>query len=434
MLSAKKVERLKAPGKYFDGHGLYFRIRNANNRGFMFRYERDGRERWLGLGASHTTTLKEARALAREARRLLRDGIDPIDQRKERRAARAAAAVKRTTFGECVDTFLAFKRPEWKNAKHAKQWEMCLRVYAKPLHTISPADIDLAMVAKTLEPIWNKIPETASRTRQRIEAVLDHWSAKNEIHGYSNPAAWERLKHVLASPSKLKEAKGNGHWPALPYERVPEFMHDLRAREGIAARALEFLILTSTRTGDLIGQERERKPPMKWAHVDLGKRVWTIPSTKTGKEHRVPLSDAAIAVLREMQQYGSDPDGIVFPGAQPGKPLSNASMGAVIERMNAGRVAPNRYTDPKENNRDVVPHGFRSSVMDWAHERTNFAKAVVDKMLAHVVDDKVEAAYRRRDLYKKREQLAAAWARFCSSPPVASAQEPGTVVRIGGRA
>lgn len=400
MLTAKKVERLKAAGRYHDGHGLHLQVRHAGNKSWLLRYERDGRERWLGLGPVHVVTLKQARERARAAKLLLLDGIDPIDHRKEQRAAQAAARVKRTTFGECVNTFLPFKRPEWKNEKHAKQWEMCLRVYARPLHGISPADIDLAMVAKTLEPIWNKIPETASRTRQRIEAVLDHWSAKNEIHGYRNPAAWERLKHVLPSPSKIKEDR---HHAALPYREVPGFMTALRAREGTAARALEFAILTAGRTNEIIGAQ--------WGEIDLAAGTWTVPPArmKSGRRHRVPLSTRAIELLQALPT--EDRNGFIFVGPRAGSGLSNMSMTAVLRRMGYGHV---------------TTHGFRSSFRDWCAEETNFPREIAEFALAHVVGDKSEAAYWRADVLRKRKQLAEAWSRYCGSP--AAAAVPGKVV------
>jgi integrase len=233
---------------------------------------------------------------------------------------------------------------------------------------------------------------------------------------------------VLPSPSKIKD---NGHQPALPYDRIPEFMQDLRAREGVAARALEFLILTSCRPGDIVGQAREGSPPMRWSHVDLVKHTWTIPNTKTGKRHRIPLSAAAMGILDEMRKYGSgDPEDVVFPGARPGQPISGASVGYAIEAMNAGRDGPARYTDPKEGNRDIVPHGFRSSFRDWAAETTNFPREVCEFALGHVVGKKAEVAYWRSDVLRKRQQLAEAWSRHCATPP--AAREPGKVVPIRG--
>jgi integrase len=336
--------------------------------------------------------------------------------KRDRRDEQRLAAAKKMTFGQCVETFLEFKRHEWTNPKHVAQWEMTLREYAKPLHAFSPDKIDLALVVQTLRPMWHTVTETASRTRQRIEAVLDHWAALNQVHGYVNPAAWERVKHALPSPAKIKEDR---HQPALPYERIPEFICDLRAREGIAPRALEFMILTSTRTGDIIGQEREDKPPMMWKHINLTERVWTIPSTKTETEHRVPLSDRAATLLNEMKAAAVSGD-VVF-GLDVGESLSNMTMAAVIKRMNKDREIPERYTDPKQGNRDIVPHGFRSSFRDWAAEQTNYPNHVVEMALAHTVSDKVEAAYRRGDLFMKRTKLMISWAEYCAKMPISHA-------------
>jgi integrase len=404
-----------------DGGNLYLQAtlgKTGNvRRSWVFRYELDGRRHDLGLGSLDDRSLVEAREKARELRQQLADGIDPLAAKRQVKKERIAAAeqakadeAKRKTFGQCVETFLEFKRHEWSNPKHAAQWAMTLREYAKPLHEFSPAVIDLALVVSTLQPIWTKIPETAGRTRQRIEAVLDHWAATNGIHGYTNPAAWERVRHALPSLAKIKKSQ---HYPALPYDQLPGFMAELRNRKGIAPRALEFMILTSTRTGDICGQAREEKPPMLWRHVDTGKRVWTIPSTKTETELRVPLSGAALAILREMEAHGTKLDKPVFHGAQSSEPLSNAAMGAVIDRMNEGGP---HWVDPKQNNRPVVPHGFRSTFRDWAEEETNFPHHAVDMCLAHKITDKVEAAYRRGDLLERRRPIMAEWALWASRP------------------
>jgi integrase len=414
-----------------DGGNLYLQATIGKTgevrRSWVFRYEFDGLRHDLGLGSLDDRNLVEAREKARELRQQLVDGIDPFTAKREAKEKRLAAAeqaradaAKRTTFGQCVETFLQFKRHEWSNPKHAAQWEMTLREYAKPLHEFSPASIDLALVVSTLQPIWLKIPETAGRTRQRIEAVLDHWAATNGIHDYTNPAAWERVKHALPSLAKIKNGK---HYPALPYDRLPEFMGELRNRKGIAPRALEFMILTSTRTGDICGQSRDEKPAMLWRHVDTSKRIWIIPSTKTETELRVPLSSAALTVLREMGAHGSDPDKPVFHGTRSSDPLSNAAMAAVIDRMNEGDTGP-VWVDPKQNNRPVVPHGFRSTFRDWASEETNFPERVVEMCLAHKIKDKVEAAYRRGDLLERRRSVMTDWAMWCERPAPSATVTP----------
>src|SRR5262245_19746915 len=396
-------------GWHCDGHGLYLQCTKGAdgsiNRSWVYRYG----ERYMGLGPLRDVSLAEAREKAASARKLRLEGIDPIEARNTQRTAARLEAAKATTFGQCVETFLEFKRPEWSNPKHAAQWAMTLREYAKPLHPFPPAAIDLPLVVKTLQPLWMRIPETAGRTRQRIEAVLDHWAATNEVHGYSNPAAWERVKHALPSVAKLK---GDRHHPALPYERMGEFMRDLRTRDGTAARALEFLTLCVCRTGDIIGNQREEKPPMRWKHVDSVKRLWTIPSTKTDKRHIVPLSDAAMAILKKRGR-GRD-DEIVFPGAKAGQPLSNAAMAAVIDRMNDDG---GNYIDPKEDDRAVVPHGLRSSFRDWAGDCTSFDHQTIEFALAHQIDDKTERAYARATAVEKRRRLMMLWSQYCEKAP-----------------
>jgi integrase len=372
-------------GWHGDGRGLYLQCTaaadGAINRSWVYRYRAGDRERYMGLGPLADVSLAEAREKSAAARKLRLEGIDPLEARNAQRTAARLEAAKRVTFGECVERFLEFKRIEWGNPKHAAQWEMTLRKYAKPLHQFDPAAIDLAMVVQTLRPIWHEIPETASRTRMRIEAVLDHWSATNQVHGYANPAAWERVRHALPSVAKLK---GDKHHPALPYAQIPEFMADLRARDSLSARALEFTILTAARTAETIGAE--------WSEIDLKAKVWTIPASrmKAGAQHKVPLNERALTILREIPRHGAS----IFP-------LSNMAMLELIKGMRPG----------------LTVHGFRSCFMDWAHECKNHPKVVIDMALAHKVGDKVEAAYRRGDLFMKRIKLMATWAEYCEKAP-----------------
>jgi integrase len=382
-------------GWHSDGGGLYLQV-SPGGRSWVFRYRANGRERWMGLGPLRDVSLAEAREKAATARKQRLDGIDPIEARQAQRTADKLAATKRTTFAECIETYLAFKSPEWKNDKHAAQWATTLRQYAKPLHGMAPGDIDLAYVVKTLEPHWYRVPETASRMRQRIEAVLDHWAAKNSIHDYVNPASWERVKHVLPAKEKLKREKaqaggGDGHYRALPYAEIPAFMAELRSRDSLSAKALEFTILTSARTGETIGATKDE--------CDLKAKVWTIPGErmKAGKEHRVPLCDRAIEILQGLDQRSKR----LFP-------LSNMAMLELIKGMRPG----------------LTVHGFRSCFMDWAHETTNFPKVVIDMALSHAVGDKVEASYRRGDLFTKRAKLMAQWAQYCEKAPASSAVIP----------
>jgi integrase len=272
---------------------------------------------------------------------------------------------------------------------------------------------------KALEPIWHGKTETATRVRGYIEKVLD-WAKVAKYRQGDNPARWKgNLDQLLLRPSRVRKVK---HHPALPYTEIGMFMTDLRSRDGIAARALELAILCAVRTGDIIGGNRENgedKPPMRWSHVDLdAEQVWTIPSTKTDTEHRVPLSGPAVRLLKEVKALGLNGD-VVFPG-RAGEPLSNMAMEQVIKRMNADRTdcGEPRYVDPKQGNRDVVPHGFRSSFKDWAAEQTNFPREIVEKALAHAVSDETERAYQRGDMLARRRKLMEAWAANCAKPSV----------------
>jgi integrase len=395
MLTAKKVERAK-PGRYHDGHGLYLQVVNPANKSWLLRFERNGRERWYGLGPAHTFSLKEARERACAARQLLHDGIDPIDHRKAPRAARALEAAKAITFRDCAEAYIAANRDAWKNAKHGAQWTSTLKSYVFPhIGNLPVANIDTGLVLKCIEPHWQAKTETMSRVRGRIESILD-WATVRKYRSGDNLARWTgHLEHVL--PSKSKLAKVNHH-AALPYAELPAFMVELRQREGIATRALEFTILTAARTGEVIGA--------KWDEIDLAAGLWTVPAghMKAGKVHTVPLSKRAAELLRALPTEKRNPH--IFIGPTEGVGLSNMAMTSVLRRTGHG---------------DVTVHGFRSTFRDWAAETTNFPNHVVEMALAHVVGDRVEAAYRRGDLLAKRKQLAEAWSRFCTSPPVTGA-------------
>jgi integrase len=405
MLTAKKVERVKAPGRYHDGHGLYLQVRNANNKSWLLRFERGGVERWLGLGPTHIYNLKQAREKARDARALLHDGTDPIEDRKAKKAERALAAAKTITFRECAEAFIAANEGAWKNAKHATQWTATLKTYVYPrIGNLPIANIDTGLVLKCIDPIWRDKTETASRVRGRIESILG-WATVRNYRTGDNPARWRgHLEHAL--PDKNELAKVNHH-SALPYTEIPAFLALLRQRDGVAARALELAILTAARTGEVIGA--------KWDEIDLGAKLWTIPvgRMKGGREHKVPLTTRAVELLQALPTEGGN--GVVFIGPRPGSGLSNMSMTAVLRRMGYGHV---------------TVHGFRSSFRDWAAEQTNYPNHVVEAALAHAIGDKVEAAYRRGDLLAKRRQLAEAWSRYCTSPPVAQTAE-GKVVPMG---
>jgi integrase len=422
-LTALKVERLtEKPGMHADGSGLYLQVTD-NGASWILRYMLGGRAREMGLGPLALFGLQEARAKALDARRLRHGGIDPIEARKAARLRLRLDAAKAMTFKQCAEAFIKAHRAGWHNGKHAAQWEATLATYAEPIIGALPVPaIDTALVLKVIEPIWTTKPETASRVCGRIESILD-WA---KVRGYrtgENPARWRgHLDKLLPSRSKVRRVKPH---PALPFAETGTFMSDLASREGIAARALSFTILCAVRTGDIIGSDREEKPPMKWSHVDFSQRVWTIPSTKTDKAHRVPLSYTAVSLLKEMKAL--ELGDIVFPGMETGQPLSNMAMTNVIRRMNEDRTERGipRYVDPKQGGRDITVHGFRSTFRDWAAERTNFPNEMVEMALAHTVSDKVEAAYRRGDMFEKRRRLMDAWAEFCSKRAPA-----GTVVNL----
>jgi integrase len=302
----------------------------------------------------------------------------------------------------------------WKNPKHRAQWRSTLESYAYPLiGDLVVGDVDESHLLKVLQPIWRRIPETASRLRARIENVLGYAIASRFRHG-DNPARWRgHLKTLLGGAQKDGE-----HFPALPFAEAPGFMAELRGQDGIGARALEFAILTAARTGDIIGGGRDEKPPMLWSHVKLHERIWNIPSTKTDAELRVPLSSEAIALLTNMRKQHPK-DTIVFPGEKLHQPLSNMAMAAVIKRMNKKRVARGAppFVDPKQNDAWITPHSFRSTFRDWAEERaTAFPEFVIETALAHKVGDDVVKAYRRTDVFARRAKLMALWSTFLAKP------------------
>jgi integrase len=356
----------------------------------------------MGLGGAHTVSLAEARAKARECRQKLLDGLDPIEVREAADRAKALERARAMTFDQCAEAYIAAQRHGWRNEKHAAQWTSTLATYCGPVFGQLPvASIDTALVLKVLSPIWTEKTETASRLRGRIESVLG-WATTSGHRTGDNPARWRgHLENLLAAPEKVRKVE---HHPALPWTVVGAFMADLRAREGIAARALEFAILTAARSGEVRG--------MTWAEVDLEARVWTVPAErmKAGREHRVPLSARAVALLEQMPRL----DGHVFPGAKVGAPLSDMSLTAVLRRM---------------GHESITVHGFRSTFRDWAAEATNFPREVAEHALAHQLPDKVEAAYRRGDLIEKRSLLMQTWADRC-----AAVETEAAVIPLHGRA
>jgi integrase len=376
-LSAITVKNAK-PGLHADGGNLYLQVADSGTRSWIFRYGLEGRERWMGLGAAHTVSLQEARERARQCRLALLDGHDPIEARKTQRAQSELTKHAGTTFKECAERLIVSHEASWRNAKHRSQWRITLATYAYPvLGSVAAQAIDTALVLKVLEPIWQERPETASRIRARIEAVLD-WAKARGIRNGENPARWKgHLDHLLPARSKVARVR---HHAALPYAEVGTFMAKLRTRQEPAARMLEFLILTAARLGEVQN--------MTWGEISGD--VWIIPAPrmKGGGEHRVPLSSAALAVLGKPGKN----DELVF------RPATNMALLRIHQRMGYG----------------ITTHGFRSTFRDWAAERTSFPNEMVEMALAHAVGDKVEAAYRRGDMFEKRRRLMDAWAAYCS--------------------
>lgn len=361
--------------------GLYLRVAPTGARNWILRATIGNRRRDMGLGGWPDVPLGEARDRARAARRRIEEGIDPIEARKVVKDSLASTP----SFAECAKRTIAAKRPEWKSAKHADQWTSTLETYANPVIGKMPVDlVELGHIVQILSPIWTEKTETATRLRTRIEAVLAWAKASGYRHG-DNPARWRgNLDAVLPKPSKVTKVK---HHKAMPFDDLPEFMTGLRKRDGVAARALELLILTATRSGEVRGAT--------WDEFDLKAATWTIPAErmKAGKEHRVPLPARAVEIVKSMPRIaGTD---YVFPAARGGL-LSDMAMTAVMRRAKV----------------DAVPHGFRSAFRDWTAERTTYTRDVAEMALAHTIPDKVEAAYRRGDLFEKRTNMMADWAKF----------------------
>ncbi len=387
-LTADQVKKKTERGYYHDGGGLYFRISNFDTRSWFFRFTRGGKSRDMGLGPYPDVSLKDARDLAAEARKLLRSDIDPIEHRKATKSVMLAARASALTFEKCAEAFIAAKQLEWKNAKHGDQWRNTLATYAYPvIGQLLVGDVAQAHILKILEPHWKTKNETMSRLRGRLENVLDYATVRGYRKG-DNPARWRgHLDMLLATPSRVQNVE---HHIALPYKEIGAFVAQLRQQAGMGARALEFAILNASRSGEV--------RHAVWAEFDLDAATWTIPAPrmKGNREHRIPLSDAALGLLKALpQRAGTE---LVFPNTK-GTALSDMTLLAVLRRM---KVA-------------VVPHGFRSTFRDWAGETTAYPKEVMEHALAHQLKDKAEAAYARGSLLDKRRRLMADWATYCGT-------------------
>jgi integrase len=390
-LSAVEVNRLKTPGLYAVGGvaGLALQVAPGGSRSWVLRALVAGKRRDMGLGGFPDVTLAMAREKAREQRLVIDQGGDPILARKEAKSALRATAAAARTFSECATAYIDAKSAEWSNPKHRQQWVNTLEEYAAPvIGDMLVRDVALPHIMRILEPIWTTKTETAARVRGRVEAVLD-WATVRGYRDGENPARWRgHLDKLLAAPAKVAKVQ---HHRALSVDTVGEFMAALRAERGLGARALEFAILTAARSGEVRGAT--------WAEIDLEKALWVVPAArmKAGKEHRVPLSPAAIALIQSLPKvHGTN---LVFPSSKS-TPLSDMTLTGVLRRMGV----------------DAVPHGFRSTFKDWASERTNYPAEMSEMALAHTISDRVEAAYRRGDLFDKRGRMMADWAEFCSTP------------------
>ena len=373
---------------YGDGGGLWLCVTSKNAASWLFRYSLDGKAREMGLGPFRDVTIADARERATAARRLRAAGIDPITERDRMAAAARLEAARAITFKEASQQYIAAHKAGWKNDKHAAQWPSTLERFAYPIIGNLPVGaVDVGLVVKTLQPIWSQKPETAGRLRGRIEAILD-WATVRGYRQGENPARWRgHLENLFPRKSKVRRVK---HHPALPFADLPKFMAKLAAQPGVSARALRFTILTAARTGEVIDAQKPE--------VNAEQAIWTVPAKrmKGGREHRVPLAREALALL------GNDleGEGHLFTSIKTRKGLSNMAMLETLRRM--GRD-------------DLTVHGFRSTFRDWASETTNFPNEVIEMALAHVIEDKTEAAYRRGDLFEKRKKLMNAWVKYCMS-------------------
>jgi integrase len=398
------------PGLYHDGGGLYLQVSDRQTKSWIYRFMMAGRARKMGLGDFDLVSLKDARKKRDAAYGLVIDGVDPIEDRQTRKAAQIAETAKALTFKECAEGFITAHRAGWKSTKHAGQWTATLETYAYPvIGKMQVQMIETAHVMKIIEPIWKEKTETASRVRGRIEKILDRAKAL-KLRSGENPAAWRgHLDQLLPAKSQVSPVENH---PALPYAEVPEFMAKLRAKEGVSARALEFTILTVARTGDTIGATRPE--------INKTDKVWTVPAARMkGKkgarkrDHVVPLTKQALAVLAEVPVEGS----YIFPGGKEGAGLSNAAMSELLKGMG---YSPDYAT----------VHGFRSTFKDWAGDLTSYSNEMSELAMAHTVDDKVEAAYRRSDMRERRRRMMDDWAAYCDG----KAAGGDNVVKIGARA
>jgi len=382
-LTAIGIQKINAKGRYADGGGLYLRVSPTLGKTWVFRSIRNGVATEIGLGPYPVVSLADARQGAGEARKHVQAGRNPKVERDRQRE-------NQRSFGAVADEYLAAMGRRWTNEKTAWQWQHALTFLSDPIRKKPIAEIDTADILAILKPIWTQKPETAAKARMRLEAVIDYAKAKGWREG-ENPARWRgHLSNIL--PPRLKLTKG--HHPAMPYQDVPAFIERLHASEALAARALEFLILTAARSGEVL--------KATWDEVDLEQELWTIPASrmKAKRDHRVPLTPRAIEILRPL--YEARISGYVFPGQVRGKPLSNMAFEMLMKRMKVT---------------GATPHGFRSSFRDWCGDKTSFPREIAEAALAHRAGDNVELAYRRGDALEKRRALMELWTNYITRDP-----------------
>ncbi len=384
-LNDRTVKTLKA-GKHPDGKGLYLIVKKTGARSWSYRYMKDGREHWIGLGGYPDVSLAVAREKAQACREQRDRKIDPLEQKKADKINEKVRKAKSVTFRQCAEEFIELRESGWKNSKHKDQWRNTLETYAHPVIGDLPvSEVDITLVTKVLKPIWNTKTETASRVRQRIENVLDAAKVLKYRTG-DNPARWKgNLDKIFHPRKKVQKVK---HFEAMHFKEVPEFFRSLREQDSIKAKALAFTILTVTRSSESRGA--------LWSEINIKEKTWTLPPErmKADRDHRVPLSDEAIRIIEEVRGYDQTR---LFPGTKLDRPVSDATVRNMLQDLHPG----------------LTVHGFRSSFKDWTLEFTSFPRIVVEMAMAHSIDDDTEDAYVRTDLLKKRAKLMQAWADFC---------------------
>ena len=388
------VQRAQKPGLYGDGNGVYLQVSKGGCKSWIFRFMLNNKSRAMGMGSIELVSLSEARLKAFECRKLLLDGVDPIESKRSLRNAQSLLDAKTLSFEQCAKSYIDSHKPSWKNAKHADQWANTLRTYANPIiGHLAIQDVNTALVMKVLEPIWYSKTETASRVRNRMELILS-WATVRGFRVGDNPARWRgHLDKLLPRRTSIQKVK---HFSAIPIEELSVFMEKLRGLQTIVARGLEFQILTACRTNEAMGA--------RWSEINLQEGLWTIPASrmKAEREHRIPISERGLEILQAIKRTSNS--AFVFPGKNGGPLSSNAFLALIKKTL--------KYK--------LTAHGFRSTFSDWAAEKTGHSRETIEMALAHSVRDSTEAAYRRGDLLLKRRLLMTDWAKFCNSPTLES--------------